>query len=93
MANAIGISKQGFTNKMTRDSFTDKDMYMIANYLGMEVIIKGEKEYVLKEDWNISSFFVSYHKYTKCVQNIQVKSKYFVYYVNLQKYTYSVQYN
>ena len=57
MANAIGISKQGFTNKMTRDSFTDKDMYMIANYLGMEVIIKGEKEYVLKEDWNISSFF------------------------------------
>ena len=42
---------------MTRDSFTDKDMYMIANYLGMEVIIKGEKEYVLKEDWNISSFF------------------------------------
>ena len=55
---------------MTRDSFTDKDMYLIANYLGMEVIIKGEKEYILKEDWNISSFFVSYHKYTKCVQNI-----------------------
>lgn len=35
---------------MTRDSFTDKDMYLIANYLEMEVIIKGEKEYVLKED-------------------------------------------
>ncbi|WP_416386548.1 MULTISPECIES: helix-turn-helix domain-containing protein [Bacillota] len=50
LANAIGISKQGFTNKMTRDSFTDKDMYLIANYLGMEIIIKGEKEYVLKED-------------------------------------------
>ena len=32
---------------MTRDSFTDKDMYMIANYLGMEVIIKGEKEYTV----------------------------------------------
>ena len=46
----MGISKQGFTNKMTRDSFTDKDMYLIANYLGMEKIIKGEKEYVLKED-------------------------------------------
>lgn len=78
---------------MTRDSFTDKDMYLIANYLGMEIIIKGEKEYVLKEDWNISSFFVSYRKYTKRVQNVQLKSKYFVYYVNLQKYTYSVQYN
>ena len=89
----MGISKQGFTNKMTRDSFTDKDMYLIANYLGMEIIIKGEKEYVLKEDWNISSFFVSWHEYTKRVQNIQLKSKYFVYYVNLQKYTYSVQYN
>lgn len=50
LANVIGISKQGFTNKMTRDSFTDKDMYLIANYLGMEVIIKGEKEYILKED-------------------------------------------
>lgn len=50
LANAMGISKQGFTNKMTRDSFTDKDMYLIANYLGMEIIIKGEKEYVLKED-------------------------------------------
>ena len=50
LVNAIGISKQGFTNKMTRDSFTDKDMYLIANYLGMEVIIKGEKEYILKED-------------------------------------------
>ena len=44
----MGISKQGFTNKMTRDSFTDKDMYLIANYLGMKII--GEKEYVLKED-------------------------------------------
>ncbi len=35
---------------MTRDSFTDKDMYLIASYLNMEVIIKGNKEYVLKED-------------------------------------------
>lgn len=46
----MGISKQGFTNKLTRDSFTDKDMYLIATYLDMEIIIKGEKEYVLKED-------------------------------------------
>ena len=57
LADAIGISKQGFTNKMTRDRFTDDDMYRIADYLGMEVIIKGDKEYILKEDGNISAFF------------------------------------
>ena len=50
LANALGISKQGFTNKMTRDSFTDEDMYRIASRLNMRIIIKGEKEYELKED-------------------------------------------
>lgn len=50
LANVIEISKQGFTNKMTRDSFTDEDMYRIASYLNMRIIIKGEKEYELKED-------------------------------------------
>ncbi len=50
LANVLEISKQGFTNKMTRDSFTDEDMYRIASYLNMRIIIKGEKEYELKED-------------------------------------------
>lgn len=50
LADAIGISKQGFTNKMTRDRFTDDDMYRIADYLGMRVVIKGDNEYILKED-------------------------------------------
>lgn len=50
LADAIGISKQGFTNKMTRDRFTDEDMYRIADYLGMRVVIKGDNEYILKED-------------------------------------------
>ena len=50
LANVLGISKQGFTNKMTRDSFTDEDMYRIASYLNMRIIIKGETEYELKED-------------------------------------------
>ena len=69
LANVLEISKQGFTNKMTRDSFTDEDMYRIASYLNMRIIIKGEKEYELKEDWNISSFFVAIFKYTNSVQN------------------------
>ena len=71
LANVLGISKQGFTNKMTRDSFTDEDMYRIASYLNMRIIIKGEKEYELKEDWNTSSFFVVIFKYTNSVQNTQ----------------------
>ena len=50
LAHVLGISKQGFTNKMTRDSFTDEDMYRIASHLNMKIIIKGDKEYELKED-------------------------------------------
>ena len=67
LANALGISKQGFTNKMTRDSFTDEDMYRIASHLNMRIIIKGEKEYELKEDWDISSFFYAYSLSTQIV--------------------------
>lgn len=50
LANALGISKQGFTNKMTRDSFFIDDVVKIANYLGMQVILKGENEYVIEKE-------------------------------------------
>ena len=50
----LGISKQGFTNKMTRDSFFIDDVVKIADYLGMQVVLKGSNEYVIeKEDQNI----------------------------------------
>lgn len=50
LANAIGISKQGFTNKMTRDSFFIDDVVKIADYLGMQVVLKGSNEYIIKKE-------------------------------------------
>ena len=50
LANVLGISKQGFTNKMTRDSFFIDDVVKIANYLGMQVILKGLNEYVIEKE-------------------------------------------
>lgn len=50
LANALGISKQGFTNKMTRDSFFIDDVVKIADYLGMQVVLKGENEYIVEKE-------------------------------------------
>ena len=50
LAKALGISKQGFTNKMTRDSFFIDDVVKIADYLGMQVVLKGENEYIIKKE-------------------------------------------
>jgi len=50
LANVLGISKQGFTNKMTRDSFFIDDVVKIADYLGMKVVLKGSNEYVLEKE-------------------------------------------
>ena len=47
LANVLGISRQAFTNKMTRDSFFIDDVVKIANYLGMQVILKGSNEYII----------------------------------------------
>jgi len=35
---------------MTRDSFFINDVVKIANYLGMQVVLKGENEYVIKKE-------------------------------------------
>ena len=46
----LGISRQAFTNKMTRDSFFIDDVVKIADYLGMQVVLKGESEYVIEKE-------------------------------------------
>ena len=48
LANVLGMTKQSFSNKMQRDTFTASDMIKIASFLGMEVIISGEKNYIVK---------------------------------------------
>lgn len=35
---------------MTRDSFFIDDVVKVANYLGMQVILKGENEYVIEKE-------------------------------------------
>lgn len=50
LVNVLGISRQGFTNKMTRDSFFIDDVVKIADYLGMKVILKGTNEYVIEKE-------------------------------------------
>lgn len=49
LANVLGMTKQSFSNKMKRDSFTVEDMIKIASFLDMQVILKkGETEYIIK---------------------------------------------
>lgn len=50
LANVLGISRQAFTNKLTRDSFFIDDVVKIANYLGMQVVLKGKSEYVIEKE-------------------------------------------
>lgn len=48
LAEALGMTKQSFSNKMQRDTFTVADVVKIADYLGMQLILKGENEYIIK---------------------------------------------
>ncbi|MDE7423959.1 MAG: helix-turn-helix domain-containing protein [Lachnospiraceae bacterium] len=50
LAKVLGTTRQSFSNKMSRDTFTVDDLVKIANYLNMQVILKGEKEYVIKKE-------------------------------------------
>ncbi len=47
LANVLGMTKQSFSNKMQRDTFTAEEVVKIANYLGMKAILKGENEYII----------------------------------------------
>lgn len=50
LARVLGISRQAFTNKMTRDSFFIDDVIKIADYLNMKVVLKGTNEYVIEKE-------------------------------------------
>ena len=42
------MTKQSFSNKMQRDTFTVEDAIKIAEFLDMKLILKGDDEYVIK---------------------------------------------
>ncbi|MGN9196522.1 helix-turn-helix domain-containing protein [Blautia massiliensis (ex Liu et al. 2021)] len=48
LAEILGMTKQSFSNKMQRDTFTVADVVKIADYLGMQLILKGENDYIIK---------------------------------------------
>lgn len=48
LANVLGMTKQSFSNKMQRDTFTAEEVVKIADYLNMKAILKGENEYIIK---------------------------------------------
>lgn len=48
LAVVLGMTKQSFSNKMKRDTFTVADAVKIAEYLNMQLIFKGDKEYIIK---------------------------------------------
>lgn len=50
LAKVLGTTRQSFSNKMSRDTFTVDDLVKIANYLGMQVVLKGKNEYVIKKE-------------------------------------------
>lgn len=48
LANVLGMTKQSFSNKMQRDTFTAEEVVKIAEYLNMKALLKGDSEYIIK---------------------------------------------
>ena len=48
LAKVLEMTKQSFSNKMQRDTFTAEEVVKIANYLGMTALLKGENEYIIQ---------------------------------------------
>lgn len=48
LAKVLGMTKQSFSNKMQRDTFTINDAVKIAEFLNMQIVINGDKEYIIK---------------------------------------------
>ena len=48
LATVLGMTKQSFSNKMQRDTFTAEEVVKIANYLNMKAVLKGDNEYMIK---------------------------------------------
>ena len=47
-AAILGMTKQSFSNKMQRDTFTAEEVVKIAKYLNMKAVLQGDKEYIIK---------------------------------------------
>ena len=47
LANVLGMTKQSFSNKMARDTFTLDDVIKIAEFFNMKVILQGENECII----------------------------------------------
>ena len=47
LANVLGMTKQSFSNKMARDTFTLDDVIKIAEFFNMKVILQGENKYII----------------------------------------------
>lgn len=54
LANAMGTTRQNLTNKMTRDSFTAKELNKIGKILDFKVVLRAEKDYIIEYDENTS---------------------------------------
>ena len=48
LAAVLGMTKQSFSNKMQRDTFTAEDIVKIAKFLNMKAILKGDTEYIIR---------------------------------------------
>lgn len=48
LANVLGMTKQSFSNKMQRDTFTAEEVVKIANFLNMKAVLKGDIEYIIR---------------------------------------------
>ena len=48
LAAILGMTKQSFSNKMQRDTFTAEEVVKIAKYLNMKAVLQGDKEYIIK---------------------------------------------
>ena len=48
IAEILGVTKQSFSNKMQRDTFTVTDVVKIATALNMQLVLKGDNEYIIK---------------------------------------------
>ena len=48
LAGVLGMTKQSFSNKIQRNTFTAEEVVKIANYLNIQAVLKGDKEYIIK---------------------------------------------
>ena len=48
-ARVLGMTKQSFSNKMQRDTFTAQDVVKIASYLDMKVVLIEKDSELVKD--------------------------------------------